>query len=57
MEVPKWFDDPEAPWPCPCGQPPYGNMLLFEKEDGGKIIVHVECAMRAGMMGDTDGEG
>lgn len=55
MEVPKWFDS-EMPWPCPCGYPPYGPMVLFEKEDGGKIMVHIECAQQAGMIGDIDGD-
>lgn len=55
MEVPKWFDDPEAPWPCPCGYPNYGPMLLFEKDDGGKLLVHIECAEQAGLM-ENDGD-
>jgi hypothetical protein len=56
MEVPKWFTDPEAPRPCPCGYPAYGRMLLFESDDGGKIIVHVECAAQAGLLGEDDGD-
>lgn len=54
--VPKWFDDSDAPRPCPCGYPAYGPMLLFEQEEGGKIMVHVECARSAGMIGEHDGD-
>ena len=54
MEIPKWFDDPDAPWPCPCGHPPYGPMLLMENEEGAKIMVHVECARQAGLLDEDE---
>ena len=56
MEIPKWFDDPEAPWPCPCGHPPYGPMLLAEREDGAKVAFHLECARQVGIIGESDGD-
>lgn len=55
MQVPKWFDDPDAPRPCPCGRPPQGPMVLFETEEGGTIVLHLTCAQQAGMIGETDG--
>jgi hypothetical protein len=54
MEVPKWFDDPEAPRPCPCGMPPHGPMLLAELAEGGTIMMHLSCAQSMGAMEDDD---
>lgn len=54
IQVPKWFDDPDAPRPCPCGRPPYGPMMLAETDDGGTIMVHAMCAHQLGMLEDDD---
>lgn len=54
--VPKWFDDPDAPWPCPCGYPNYGPMFLVESETGATMLVHSECAAQAGLLGEDDGD-
>lgn len=43
MDIPKWFDDPEAPWPCPCGLSPFGKMVIIETESGSKIMAHQAC--------------
>jgi hypothetical protein len=52
MEVPKWFDDPDMPRPCPCGMPPHGPMLLAELAEGGTIMMHLSCAQSMGAMED-----
>jgi hypothetical protein len=54
LQVPKWFDDPDMPRPCPCGRPPHGPMVLAEMEDGGRIMIHASCAARMGMIEDDD---
>jgi hypothetical protein len=54
MEVPKWFDDPDMPRPCPCGRPPHGPMLLAELAEGGTIMMHLSCAQSMGAMEDDD---
>jgi len=54
VHVPKWFDDPDAPWPCPCGRPPFGQMIIVELDDGAKFRCHIECYHRA--MEGYDGE-
>lgn len=56
-EVPKWFDDPEAPWPCPCGRPPFGEMVQFESEDGSTMLVHMECALAGGAFSVEQDDG
>jgi hypothetical protein len=55
MQIPKWFDDPDAPWPCPCGDPPYGTMMLAEDEEGGRYLLHERCMMIMMNLGESDG--
>lgn len=50
IQIPKWFDDPEAPWPCPCGRPPFGQMVPVKSEEGSTILVHYECALIGGVF-------
>ena len=54
MEIPKWFDDPTAPRPSPCGKPSEGQMVLFQNKEGATMLIHLSCAQQGGLLGEDD---
>lgn len=45
IDIPLWMTDTEAVGPCPCGNPPSGDVIIVsgEGEDGLKRWFHEQC--------------
>jgi hypothetical protein len=52
--IPFWALADDTPYPCPCGEPPDEEMIVYRGEKGFLRIFHPECVQNYVDMDDIE---